>query len=84
MPLEIIKTLPDVFSMQLTTEGMGGIIKRHRHEDPLIARIVDRFRESGVVDIIGAAPGEVGIMRPRLDDIMLEILLMDQDQSLDL
>ena len=68
--------------MQFTPDRMGRIIKRYRHEYPLVTCIIHRLRKSGVVDIVGAAPWEVGIMRPRLDDIMLEILLMDQDQSL--
>ena len=73
---KVIQTLTDVLSVQLTTYRMSYIIKHICYEDSLVTGKRNRFRESGLIDIVAASPRTIHPMCPSFYDIMLEVVFV--------
>ena len=78
---KVVQALTNVSSMQLTSHRMIDIIEHIRHKNAFIACKRNRFREVRFINIITASPRTVHPMCTGFQNIMLEIVLMEQEQS---
>ena len=80
--LEIVQAFADVTFVKGLACCVGQIIKLLGKENALVAGKVHRFGEAGPVDVVGRAPRAIGPMRARLNNIVLEEVLVEQHQAL--
>ena len=78
---KIIQALANILSMKLTTYRMTDIIKHIRYKATFVTGKRNRFRHIGLIDIIGRPPRTVYPMCSRLQDIMLEVILMEKQKT---
>ena len=81
LSLESIQRLADVLSVQLAQGGVVDVVEQCSCEDALIAREVDGFEEWRAVDVISSTPRAIYPVCSRLQDVVLEIVLVLQQQS---
>ena len=55
-----VQVLADVEAMNRAAELIGGIVKKLRLEDALVANVGGRLREGRDIDIVCLTPGKVG------------------------
>ena len=78
---EVIQALADILSVQFTTDRMTDIIEHIRYKDSFVSGKWSRFRKSGLIDVIAASPWRIYPMRTGFQYIVLEIVFMEQQQS---
>ena len=78
---EVIQALTDILSVQFTTDRMSNVIEHIRHKDSFVSGKWSRFRKSGLIDVIAASPWRIYPMRTGFQYIVLEIVFMEQQQS---
>jgi ferrochelatase len=76
-----IQALADILSVQFTTDRMTDIIEHIRYKDSFVSGKWSRFRKSGLIDVIAASPWRIYPMRTGFQYIVLEIVFMEQQQS---
>jgi len=57
------------------------IVEPLRQEHALVRLIIGFFRESQVIDIVGASPGIIRPVGTLLDDVVLQIMLGDEKEA---
>src|SRR5262249_21820597 len=78
---EAVKILPDETAQQITPRRIRHVIKLFRHENAFVAGERWRLGETGGVDVVRGAPRTIHPMRTGLDDIVLEKILVEQNQT---
>jgi hypothetical protein len=78
----LFQTHADILFVQWTEHRVLLVIELFRHEDTLIASEGHRLWEVRVIDIVDGSPGTVYPMCTRLQDVMLEIMLVIEEDML--
>src|SRR5262249_37394430 len=82
MAAEDVKTVADIRPVEGPADRVVDVVEGVSHEDPLAVGVSGRLREPGGLQAVRRAPGEVGPGGARLEDVVLEIRLVEQDESL--
>src|SRR5687767_4408808 len=79
---EGVEVLANQGPMNRRANGVRRVIELLGHEDPLVARVGRRLGEISLVDVVDRPPWRTRPMRASLEDIVLEVMLVQKEQSL--